>query len=179
MACRSTCAWTSGVLTMLLSGTAGAADIDAFRIRMPPSSHAHSLRRAVQGAHERLARPECQKLFTDYSDQAGRPLQERLDTLALGGQQFLTYVGFYEGYGQLRCGQSRVLAFTHPGSLVVRVCPQVAQQDREYVELIVIHEMLHALGLGENPPTSYEITAQVRRRCGGAGEAVRVRTARR
>jgi hypothetical protein len=33
-------------------------------------------------------------------------------------------------------------------------------------ESIVIHEMLHTLGLGENPPSSQEITQQVKRRCG-------------
>jgi hypothetical protein len=32
-------------------------------------------------------------------------------------------------------------------------------------EFMVIHEMLHTLGLGENPPSSFEITEQVRRRC--------------
>ncbi len=31
---------------------------------------------------------------------------------------------------------------------------------------VVIHEMLHALGLGEDPPTSEEITRQVAKRCG-------------
>jgi hypothetical protein len=29
----------------------------------------------------------------------------------------------------------------------------------------VVHELLHSLGLGENPPTSREITAQVLKRC--------------
>ena len=33
-------------------------------------------------------------------------------------------------------------------------------------ELVIIHELLHALGLGENPPTSHEIVALVWRRCG-------------
>jgi hypothetical protein len=31
---------------------------------------------------------------------------------------------------------------------------------------MVIHEMLHSLGLGENPPSSREITKQVTARCG-------------
>ncbi len=31
---------------------------------------------------------------------------------------------------------------------------------------MVIHEMLHTLGLGENPPTSIEITQRVKGRCG-------------
>jgi hypothetical protein len=30
---------------------------------------------------------------------------------------------------------------------------------------IVIHESLHALGLGENPPSSRDITNRVERRC--------------
>ncbi|MGH9253012.1 MAG: hypothetical protein ACRD3C_00415 [Vicinamibacterales bacterium] len=31
---------------------------------------------------------------------------------------------------------------------------------------LVIHEFLHALGLGENPPTSDEITERVTAKCG-------------
>jgi hypothetical protein len=30
---------------------------------------------------------------------------------------------------------------------------------------MVIHEILHTLGLGENPPTSIEITQRVESRC--------------
>ena len=30
----------------------------------------------------------------------------------------------------------------------------------------MIHEFLHTLGLGENPPTSQEITERVSNRCG-------------
>jgi hypothetical protein len=32
-------------------------------------------------------------------------------------------------------------------------------------EAMVIHEMLHTLGLGENPPSTFEITERVRQRC--------------
>jgi hypothetical protein len=32
-------------------------------------------------------------------------------------------------------------------------------------EVYVIHEMLHTLGLGENPPSSQEITQAVVKRC--------------
>ena len=163
-----TCAWTAIVLATLAS-SAAADEVTGFRVRMAPSHHAHSVRRALEGAHERLGRPECGKLFTDFVDLEGRPLQQKLDALRLDGQQFLRYVGFYEGYGHKRCGQSRVLAFTQPGSLAVRVCPDVARRDRETVELILIHELLHSLGLGERPPSSAEITDQVTRRCGGGG----------
>jgi hypothetical protein len=53
----------------------------------------------------------------------------------------------------------------------VRVCPQVARQDGVTVELVLIHELLHSLGLGENPPSSAEITRQVTKRCGGRADA--------
>jgi len=179
MARRSTCAWTVALVASLLGVTAHAADSDGFRIRMSGTRHSQSVRRALIGAHERLARAECQKLFTDFNDQAGRPLQERLDTLGLTGQEFLGFVGFYEGYGQSRCAQQRVMAFTQPGSLAVRVCPQMAGQDQALVEMILLHEMLHSLGLGENPPSTYEITDQVRKRCGGRVRSLSARSATR
>ncbi len=32
---------------------------------------------------------------------------------------------------------------------------------------MIIHESLHSLGLGENPPRSQDITSRVTERCGG------------
>jgi hypothetical protein len=55
---------------------------------------------------------------------------------------------------------------------VVFVCPQEFSHARRSrrsgggYEFIVIHEMLHSLGLGEDPPSSSEINARVRARCG-------------
>lgn len=169
----------AAAVTMLTAQSSNAADLAGFRIRMAGSLHSQTVTRAADGAHERLGRAECQKLFTDFNDQEGRPLQEKLDTLKLSGQEFLRYVGFYEGYGRRRCGQASVMAFTQPGSLAVHVCPQISRRAQETVEMILIHEMLHALGLGENPPTTYEITNQVTRRCGGQDKSPSVRTAKR
>jgi hypothetical protein len=179
MARRSTCAWTAVLVMATLAVPASADDGETFRVRMAGSQHAQSVRRALKRAHARLAHPECRRLFTDFTDRQGRPLQERLDTMGLSGQQFLTYVGFYEGYGHLRCGQGRVMAFTQPGSLVVRVCPQIARHDPELVEMILLHEMLHSLGLGENPPSTFAITDQVAKRCGGGEKLVNPLTATR
>jgi hypothetical protein len=162
-----------------LTASSAASDLSGFRVRMTGSQHSQSVLRALAGAHERLQRSQCQQLFTDYRDEAGRTLQERLDSLHLTGPEFLRYVGFYEGYGQPRCAQARVMAFTQPGSLVVRVCPQIAWQTQDTVQVILIHEMLHSLGLGENPPTSFQITDQVKKRCGGRDERSTVRTATR
>jgi hypothetical protein len=38
--------------------------------------------------------------------------------------------------------------------------------DRAQGEIIIIHELLHSLGLGENPPSSAAITKMVEQRCG-------------
>jgi len=62
-------------------------------------------------------------------------------------------------------------ADTTPGSHVIFICGQrivkghytAPPLDRE---IMVIHEMLHSLGLGENPPSSREITKQVTACCG-------------
>jgi hypothetical protein len=61
------------------------------------------------------------------------------------------------------------LAYTARGSRVVFVCgPRFLKhraKDPSYTEFIVIHELLHTLGLGENPPHSLEITARVNAVC--------------
>ena len=160
---------------LLLTAVPRAAPAEEFRVRMGPSASSFTVRRALAGASERLRTSECRRLLTDFEDEQGRPLQERLDTFGFSPDEFLGYVGFYEGEGHVRCHHDNVLAFTAPGSLAVRVCPRVARHDPETVEIVLIHEMLHALGLGENPPTSSQITNEVRRRCGD----VSVRSARR
>ena len=165
----------SGLVLLTLATAPPPTQASDFRIRMGPSLSAQAVRRALYGARERLRDGECRKLFTDFADGAGRPLQEGLDRFDFSPEQYLGYIGFYEGNGQDRCRRDAVLAFTQPGSLAVRVCPQVTRHDLETVEMIVIHELLHSLGLRENPPTSLQITEQVRRRCG----AVNVRAARR
>ena len=58
---------------------------------------------------------------------------------------------------------------TDPGSRVVYICgPQFALVDRDnpsQTEAFLIHEELHSLGLGENPPSPKEITARVLAMC--------------
>jgi hypothetical protein len=179
MAPRWTCALTVALAVTAVTRPGTPAELKEFRVRLGASQHAQSLQRALVRASDRLERPQCQKLFTDFKDGAGRPLQEKLDGLGLSGADFLRYVGFYEGYGQPRCGNASVMAFTQPGSLAVRVCPQLGRQPENEVDVVLIHEMLHSLGLGENPPSTFEITEQVRKRCGGAAEDFRVRAATR
>jgi hypothetical protein len=55
-----------------------------------------------------------------------------------------------------------------PGSRVVFVCPAHLTKLRSgpQMQALVIHEMLHSLGLFEDPPSGREITARVTARCG-------------
>jgi len=132
-------------------------------------SAGQSLRRAVLGARRRLADPSCRQLLTDFSDASGRPLAGALADLGLSPAEYLSFVVFYDGTFKSRCASGDVLAGTTPGSRVVWVCARTFRaaeaSDARLAEALIIHEMLHTLGLGENPPTSTEITQAVLRRC--------------
>jgi len=129
-----------------------------------------AVRLAVEGAATRLARPDCQEIFADFEDESGQRLSTKLATSgkspldAFGALRFLDY----RGAGL--CRRGGMLAFTRTGSWSIRVCAEQFrrsfQLDRTGTEIVVIHEFLHALGLGENPPTSDAITERVRVRCG-------------
>ena len=85
------------------------------------------------------------------------------------GAQQLQSVYFYDGAHRRGCQRQRTLAVTEPGSVVVHVCPQFVRsqrQDPDQAPIAIIHELLHTLGLGENPPSSEAITRHVGNRCG-------------
>ena len=111
---------------------------------------------------------ECRKVFSDFADEDGRTLQEKLDTLGLTPTEYLGTVHFLNGELQPLCRRSTVHMTTSGKSRYVYVCPQFLRlQDRrpELAPVLVIHEALHTLGLGENPPTSMEITGRIFERC--------------
>jgi hypothetical protein len=123
--------------------------------------------RGIQGAARRLADPECQELLSVFTDARGRPLREALEAEGLSVVGHLGRLFFYDGSTSL-CGWRR-LAYTEPGSHTVFVCGRrfrtVLQQNPTHAEAAIIHEALHTLGLGENPPTWEEITARVLGAC--------------
>ena len=133
-----------------------------------PSPAASSVLMAREGAARRLARPQCAEVFRDFADANGRPLQENLDAYRLTGPEYLSLVYFADGSDDGRCGDENVLANTTPGSRRVSICrrfERAYRQDRIWTEVVLIHEALHTLGLGENPPTSFEISTRVAARC--------------
>jgi hypothetical protein len=161
---------TVGVVALSVTTGLMAADapqpllVDA-RLRQAVDSAATA--RAVQAAARRFGDSRCQTLLTDYSDRAGRPLRAALDAEGSTAPEFLGRLSFEEGTAHYCRG--RRLAYTTPGSRIIFVCSaefrKVSQQNSAYIEAAIIHEALHALGLGENPPTSAQITARVLDAC--------------
>ena len=127
-----------------------------------------ALERAGKGALERLERPECAKVLSDFRDASGRTMQERLDLLGETPLRYLARLTFREAFDR-RCHDSVTLAFTYLESREVFICGtqfwQAYQRNPSRVEALIIHEMMHTLGLGENPPSSLEISARVLKRC--------------
>ncbi len=163
------------VVAILANGRGGAAGADrvlppdpADGVRLAGRWLEEPMRRAVRGASRRLGERSCAAVLDDFRDPAGRPLRERLRELELEAPEYARMVLFYDGSSEEPCRRPRVHAFTAPGSRVVRVCPSlgrlVASAPRT-AEAIIIHEVLHTLGLDENPPSSEDITAAVEKRC--------------
>jgi hypothetical protein len=144
---------------------------DRFVVRnmVPPAAGGVALHWAVLGAHRRLQQPACRGLFAEFSDASGRTLQENLDAIGETGATYPALILFADGTGRPRCREREVFAFTTPGSRVVHICGRqlkdLADRSPVRAQAIVIHELLHTLGLGENPPSSTEITARVLARC--------------
>ena len=67
------------------------------------------------------------------------------------------------------CQDPNIFALTGQGSRVVYVCGRqfafVDGNNPGQTEAFLIHEELHSLGLGENPPSPKEITARVLAMC--------------
>jgi len=126
-------------------------------------------KRSLSRAHEWLAKPACQSLFSEFHDEHGRPLTERLRDLSATPQSYLQLIYFLDGEKGRACNMDRVLAFTEPGSRVVYLCgryfERASRRDAREVQATIIHEMLHSLGLGENPPSPGYITHRVRSLC--------------
>ena len=74
-----------------------------------------------------------------------------------------------DGETHTRCDEQGVLAFTVVGSRVIHVCgrafARAAQRAPQDARATMVHELLHSLGLGENPPSPRYITYRVQQLC--------------
>jgi hypothetical protein len=176
------CSWRSLTvvfvgLGLLLCATAPSTGGDPglkppLRIRVPDAA-GMAVRRALLAARLRLGSARCREVLSDFpSPGPAPPLTDVLERLGRTPEQHLDTLVFEDGSRNRRCMSPAILAFTRPRSGTVYVCARQFQNavrsDPAYAEMILIHELLHTLGLGENPPTSLAITARVTERCGGA-----------
>jgi hypothetical protein len=162
-------AWMAGAGATEGNEAAPVTRDASFRVRIGRPALATSVHAALEGASRRLAAPACTLLLSEFRDAAGRTLQANLDALGESGPGYLALIGFYDGLGVSRCARGRTLAVTAPGSRAVWVCPQFALEQRRdpgLAEVTLLHEALHSLGLGEDPPSAAEITSRIVTRCG-------------
>jgi len=164
--------WTLVSAVMALSAFLGVAHaqgseatLSNARLRQPRDRA--FLTSAIRGAARRLGDPRCQELLGELQDRSRRPLREALQAEGVSAPEFLGRLYFYDGT-ESGCGAQR-LAYTVPGYRVVYVCSSrfrdLYQRNTSLAEVAVVHEALHCLGLGENPPTPQEINARVQAAC--------------
>jgi hypothetical protein len=124
---------------------------------------------ALAGARQWLADEQCRAVLTDFRAQDGLTLDQKLAAVGATPEGYLRYILFTDGDGLGRCEGGSALAVTAPGARVVFVCGREFKRqwalNSRRAQATIVHEALHSLGLGEDPPTSAEITRQVLRRC--------------
>jgi hypothetical protein len=145
-------------------------DADWPRVRISDPLVKTVVRHGLAEASRLLEQPRCRAILTEFHDQHDRPLADKLTALGVDVSRYLRLVVVLDGSQNQRCGDTQ--AFTAPGSRVVYVCGrpvlQIWRESSGRLVVALIHEVLHTLGLGENPPSSEEITEKVRLRCGSS-----------
>jgi hypothetical protein len=161
------------VLSLLLAVASlpdPAATAQPLRVQVPHQAGS-AVQRALLSARRRLGDASCRRVLSDFDSAVERrSLGDVLESRGRTAEGHLDSLVFKDGSGRPRCARPEILAFTSVGSGTVFVCARsfvrVAAQDPALAEIVLIHEALHTLGLGENPPTSVEITARIQERCG-------------
>ena len=162
----------------LESAPSTRADRHPLILKMPPFSQT-AVRRAMDLALRKLAWPDCPGVYEEFALADGRTPRSQLDRMGMGPEEFLETLVFVDGSWDPVCHVGRVALTTTPGSRVIRVCPGFPEyqlQDPGMSAVLIIHESLHALGLGEDPPSSSEITQRVERRCWNSATGIRKAT---
>ena len=140
------------------------------RVYVDNPAVARALRSSLDGAGQRLEDAHCRSILSSprLRDPSGRPLTDKLDALGMEPPEYLDVVVFLDGSAEPRC-RAGALAFTAPGARVVYVCGlrfwRAWTERPHHTEAAVIHEALHTLGLGEDPPSSQFITQEVLAYC--------------
>lgn len=154
-------------LTTMLAGASAAWADGPRRAPLTPRDAA-AIERARDGAARRLGEAGCRRVFSDFRDGRGRTIESKLEEWAVDPVEYVRVMPFMDGSGESLCHRAKVTLVSTPNVPRVLVCPAFATVQRSepgLAESLVIHEVLHTLGLGENPPSSGEITRRVEERC--------------
>lgn len=163
--------WGTGAILLvaaLLSSNGRAEDTG----RGPsPRAITRAIEASRKLAERKLGDATCRQLLTDFRDTSGRPLADGMARRGVDAAEHFRLLYFTSGSNLRKCMTSSILAFTEIGGRVVYVCEArflaLQATDEGRAAHVLIHEALHTLGLGENPPYSVEITRAVERRCAG------------
>lgn len=140
------------------------------RVYVKDASTRFAAQHALREASTRLLDSKCQAVVSEFRDERGRPLTDRLSALGMTAQGFLDVVIFQDAGERLgKCERQGTLAFTTPGDRIVYLCgrqfERAWRRNPDEAQNTMIHEMLHALGLGENPPSPREIGYRIQQLC--------------
>ncbi len=157
----------------LHAAAGGAPGTDApteLLVRIGDKAASNLVERSVLGAIERLTRSaSCRLVLHDFQNSNGQSLAQVLEARGDTPGRHLAGLLYLDGRAHPHCRSGRVLAYTAPGWRVVYVCAAEFRRRLERraaeAEAVLIHEALHTLGLGENPPTPRAIQDHVRARC--------------
>ena len=165
-------------LTALLLAVASVAEAQAPAEAIEDAGYvdasmADAVSRVRKVVVRKLSAPKCQRIFAEFTDLSGLPLDQVLAAAGETAESRLRRMTFLDGTRVPPCGRRDVYAFTNPGSLSIQLCRnfrKLALRNAASAANLLIHEMLHSLGAGEAPHTGvlngYEITARVESRCG-------------
>jgi hypothetical protein len=161
----------SSALLMLQASSALADSVRAILVRPSGGQLETYVSGAARNAIAKLERPQCLAVLSDFRDEQGHVLKENLESLRMTAPEFLASLTFVDGSHLVLCGRPDVAAGTNPGQRVIAVCAatfaRVRRQDPGISANVLIHEMLHALGLAaDDASASKKINLQVGKRCG-------------
>jgi hypothetical protein len=155
------------VAVLALGPAVARAGCGGSNVRLVNNSERFAVERALGDATRDFGRPGCQALLDEFADRSGRPLRAALDASGQSAAAYLAWIFFYDAPPRV-CGTS-TLAVTTPGSRAIFLCgsrfARQMESNSRHAQAILIHEALHSLGLGENPPSTDYITGRVRARC--------------